>query len=93
VEQAAALETYGYVLGSCPLAEQTARRLVGLPTDHLTKARHRQAVIDLLRSQLRQGTVTIPARPPAVVHVDLDGYSAICAAHGWSVPAGPDHLF
>jgi peptidoglycan/xylan/chitin deacetylase (PgdA/CDA1 family) len=37
--------------------------------------------------------VTIPARSPAVVHVDLDGYSAICAAHGWSVPAGPDHLF
>ena len=55
VEQSAALETYGYLLGSCPLAEQTARRLVGLPTDHLTKVRHRQAVIGLLRSQLRRG--------------------------------------
>ncbi|HEU5153798.1 MAG TPA: DegT/DnrJ/EryC1/StrS family aminotransferase [Gemmatimonadales bacterium] len=53
VEEEAALQNYGYSLGSCPVAEQTARRLVGLPTDHLTRDRHRQAVIGLLQATLR----------------------------------------
>jgi hypothetical protein len=37
--------------------------------------------------------VNVPSRPPAVVHLDLDGYSAICAAHGWEAPHGRDQLF
>ncbi|HSE66385.1 MAG TPA: hypothetical protein VLB12_05330, partial [Gemmatimonadales bacterium] len=37
--------------------------------------------------------MTIPSRPTAVVHLDLDGYSAICAAHGWGLPTGRDELF
>jgi polysaccharide deacetylase len=37
--------------------------------------------------------VTTPSQPPAVVHVDLDGYSAICAAHGWDLAVGRDELF
>jgi dTDP-4-amino-4,6-dideoxygalactose transaminase len=53
VEEEAALQTYGYASGSCPIAEETAHHLVGLPTDHLTRVRHRQAVIGLLQSQLR----------------------------------------
>ncbi|HEY7029071.1 MAG TPA: DegT/DnrJ/EryC1/StrS family aminotransferase [Gemmatimonadales bacterium] len=53
VEEEAALQNYGYLLGSCPVAEETARRLVGLPTDHLTRDRHRQAVIGLLQASLR----------------------------------------
>ena len=32
-------------------------------------------------------------RPPAVVHVDLDGVTDIFAAHGWAPPTGPDRLF
>ena len=32
-------------------------------------------------------------QPQAVVHLDLDGFSAICAAHGWADPQGPDRLF
>ncbi|HEU5153797.1 MAG TPA: polysaccharide deacetylase family protein [Gemmatimonadales bacterium] len=28
-----------------------------------------------------------------MVHLDLDGYSAICAAHGWGLPTGRDELF
>lgn len=37
--------------------------------------------------------MTDPARPPAVVHVDLDGISEIAEAWGWSVPEGPDTIF
>ncbi|MCA9738156.1 MAG: polysaccharide deacetylase family protein [Gemmatimonadota bacterium] len=32
-------------------------------------------------------------RPPAVLHVDLDGARPIFAAHGWSYGTGPDRLF
>ena len=32
-------------------------------------------------------------RPPAVVHLDLDGATAIYAVHGWRYPSGTDALF
>lgn len=32
-------------------------------------------------------------RPPAVIHVDLDGVTEIAEAWGWTVPEGPDTLF
>jgi dTDP-4-amino-4,6-dideoxygalactose transaminase len=44
----AALANYGYQTGSCPVAEDVARRLVGLPTHPLVRERHRNAVIALL---------------------------------------------
>lgn len=48
VEDDAALHRYGYERHSCPVAEQTAQRLVGLPTDLTIDARHRAAVVALL---------------------------------------------
>jgi dTDP-4-amino-4,6-dideoxygalactose transaminase len=50
VEDESALPRYGYVAGSCPIAEQVARRLIGLPTDLTIGPAHRQAALDLLRS-------------------------------------------
>lgn len=49
VERQAELETYGYRLGSCPVAERVAQTLIGVPTDHMTHARHRRNVIALMR--------------------------------------------
>ncbi|MCI0432720.1 MAG: DegT/DnrJ/EryC1/StrS family aminotransferase [Gemmatimonadetes bacterium] len=49
IEDASALPRYGYVPGSCPVAERIAGRLVGLPTDLTIGPAHRRAVLDLLR--------------------------------------------
>ena len=38
------------------------------------------------------GGITHP-RPPAAVHVDLDGAAAIYAVHGWPYPYDRDPLF
>jgi dTDP-4-amino-4,6-dideoxygalactose transaminase len=46
------LRRYGYEPGSCPAAEDVARRLVGLPTDPRTGPRQRDAVVALLRAHL-----------------------------------------
>jgi len=43
------LAEYGYTLGSCPVAEDVARRLVGLPTDARMTPDVRRRVIRLLR--------------------------------------------
>jgi dTDP-4-amino-4,6-dideoxygalactose transaminase len=48
IEDAALLPNYGYLPGSCPVAERVAGKLVGLPTDQVTTPRHRAAVVDLL---------------------------------------------
>ena len=48
IEDDAELAAYGYQPGSCPVAEDIARRIVGLPTDPPTTPRHRDAVIALL---------------------------------------------
>jgi dTDP-4-amino-4,6-dideoxygalactose transaminase len=44
VEDAAALGTYGYTAGSCPRAERTAQRLVGLPTHPLVEGADRENI-------------------------------------------------
>jgi dTDP-4-amino-4,6-dideoxygalactose transaminase len=49
VENERELATYGYVSGSCPAAEDVARRLVGLPTHARLGRRHRDAVVRLVR--------------------------------------------
>ena len=49
VERENDLPKYGYEPGSCPVAEDVARRLVGLPTDLKTRERQREGVISLLR--------------------------------------------
>jgi dTDP-4-amino-4,6-dideoxygalactose transaminase len=49
---AADLARYGYERGSCPVAEDVASRLVGLPTDLRTGPRQRDAVVALLRAHL-----------------------------------------
>ncbi len=48
VESQDELARYGYIPGSCPVAEQVARRLVGLPTDLAIGPAHRTAVMRLL---------------------------------------------
>lgn len=53
IENGADLLAYGYRTGNCPVAENVARRLVGLPTDHLTQIRQRDAVVKLLRDHDR----------------------------------------
>ncbi len=52
VESREALPTYGYEPGSCPVAEDVARRLVGLPTDLQTGPRQRARVLQLLREHV-----------------------------------------
>jgi dTDP-4-amino-4,6-dideoxygalactose transaminase len=44
VADATTLGTYGYSLGSCPHAERTAARLVGLPTHQLVEAPDREHI-------------------------------------------------
>jgi len=44
------LHQYGYRPGSCPVAEEVAAKLVGLPTHARMAAEHRARVIDLVRS-------------------------------------------
>lgn len=48
IEDDAELAAYGYQPGSCPVAEDIARRIVGLPTDPPATPRHRDAVIALI---------------------------------------------
>ncbi len=45
----ARLAAYGYRAGSCPAAEDVARRLVGLPTHRKIALRHREHLAELLR--------------------------------------------
>ena len=49
VEREADLPAYGYSPGSCPVAEGTARRLIGLPTASTVDQRQRDALTALLR--------------------------------------------
>jgi dTDP-4-amino-4,6-dideoxygalactose transaminase len=49
VEREADLPSYGYSPGSCPVAEETARRLIGLPTGSTVDQRQRDALTALLR--------------------------------------------
>jgi len=49
VEREADLPAYGYSPGSCPVAEETARRLIGLPTGSTVDQRQRDALTALLR--------------------------------------------
>jgi len=49
VTDAAALAQYGYVPGTCPVAEQAAMSLVGLPTHRLVRPRHCRAAAALVR--------------------------------------------
>lgn len=48
VEREEELRTYGYEPGSCPVAEQVAMRLVGLPTHAKIGERERVAVVELV---------------------------------------------
>jgi perosamine synthetase len=50
IEDERALSQYGYELGSCPVAEDVARRLVGLPTDSSIPLRHDSRVIALVKA-------------------------------------------
>ena len=50
VEDEATLPQYGYRLGSCPTAEDVARRLVGLPTDPGITPRHRNRLTSLIQT-------------------------------------------
>lgn len=49
VEDPKDLERYAYKSGCCPQAEEVARSLIGIPTDQLTTARHRERALALLR--------------------------------------------
>jgi dTDP-4-amino-4,6-dideoxygalactose transaminase len=49
IEDAARLPQYGYEPGSCPVADATAGRLVGLPTHRRISARHLARIVELLR--------------------------------------------
>ena len=49
IERYDELARYGYERGSNPVAEDVARRLVGLPTDLATQAPQRAALVQLLR--------------------------------------------
>ncbi|MFQ5349987.1 MAG: DegT/DnrJ/EryC1/StrS family aminotransferase, partial [Thermoanaerobaculia bacterium] len=49
VEDPSVLGSYGYELGSCPVAEDVAGRLVGLPTDLRTRTGHLEAIIALVK--------------------------------------------
>jgi perosamine synthetase len=48
IEREADLPAYGYSPGSCPVAEETARRLIGLPTASTVDQRRRDALTALL---------------------------------------------
>jgi len=48
LDDSASLEQYGYTGASCPVAEDVAGRLIGLPTHPLIEERHRAALRDLL---------------------------------------------
>lgn len=48
LERTEDLGQYGYVPGSCPVAEDVAARLVGLPTRREATPGHRRRVVDLL---------------------------------------------
>ncbi len=43
------LSAYGYQLGQCPVAEDVAHRLIGLPVDQLTNSQQRKAIVTLIR--------------------------------------------
>jgi dTDP-4-amino-4,6-dideoxygalactose transaminase len=43
------LEQYGYEVGGCPVAEWTAARVVGLPTDPSVSERDQRAIVELVR--------------------------------------------
>lgn len=49
IEREADLPAYGYSPGSCPVAEETARCLIGLPTASAVDQRQRDALTALLR--------------------------------------------
>lgn len=49
VEKEADLSVYGYQLGSCPIAEDVALRLIGVPTDPFIDRKHRDSIITLLK--------------------------------------------
>ncbi len=51
IEKESELFAYGYQPGSCPIAEDVAKRLIGLPTDHFTHSKQRKAIISLLTNQ------------------------------------------
>lgn len=51
VEDYSDLPVYGYEPGSCPVAEMVASRLIGLPTDVMTDARRRQAIVELFNER------------------------------------------
>ncbi len=48
VEDERELATYGYRSGSCPVAEDVAGSLVGLPTHERIRAREREAIVQLV---------------------------------------------
>jgi len=50
IEDIESLHQYGYKPGSCPVAEEVAAKLVGLPTHARMRAEHRARVIELVRS-------------------------------------------
>ncbi len=50
VERKEDLARYGYQPGSCPIAENVADRLVGLPTDFAATAAKRKAALELIRT-------------------------------------------
>lgn len=50
VENQAALHSYQYKWGACPLAEKIASRLVGLPTHLKISAEHRHQILELMES-------------------------------------------
>lgn len=49
IEEESHLSAYDYQAGSCPVAENVARRLIGLPTDPSVRIEHRNAIITLLQ--------------------------------------------
>ena len=53
VENERELATYGYELGSCPVAEGVAQRLVGLPTHARVGGRARDAVVELVLAHVQ----------------------------------------
>ena len=55
VERESELLAYGYRPGSCPVAEETARCLIGLPTASKVDQRRRDALITLLRDHHENG--------------------------------------
>jgi dTDP-4-amino-4,6-dideoxygalactose transaminase len=52
VERESELPRYGYLPGSCPVAEDIAERLVGLPTDFGATQSRRDALVALIRVHL-----------------------------------------